>query len=85
MMSDETLPLFNVEHEHTLCFEPRASPKLKPCRLCGNAKVELYHWHCTCGIGGYAVVCWACSMKSDDLPAGYETVDEAVKAWNEKE
>ena len=84
-MTDETLPLFVSEHEHTLCFKPRASPELRHCRTCGNTKVELYHWDCTCGIGGYAVVCWACSMKSDDLPASYETADEAVKAWNEEE
>ena len=82
MTADETLPLFKPKHEHTLLFQPQATPELRPCGSCGNMSVELYHWECSCGIGGYAVICWACSMKLDDLPASYETADEAVKAWN---
>lgn len=82
MTEDKTLPLFKAKHEHTLLCQPRASPELKPCRSCGNAKVELYNWECICGIGGYAVICWACTT---ELPKSNESADEAIKVWNEEQ
>ena len=83
MSIDTTFPLFETRHEHILIYHAETYSELNPCPECKNSKIGLYHYECSCGLGGWKVICWPCYMRSEELIRGYESAEMAVKAWNE--